>query len=83
MMIINDPQQLQGKEMTVTEQQIMAFRLAIELRANSNMSIHERAADMLEYLAKQIETVHADSYKDGYRHGLYAVRNAIDEKFGL
>lgn len=69
--------------MTHTEQQIMAFRLAIELRENANMSIHERAADMLEYLSRQIESVHADSYKEGYGHGLYAARNAITEKFGL
>ena len=69
--------------MNPSQQKDMAYRLANELRENANMSIHERAADMLEYLSKQIETVHADSYKEGYGHGLYAARNAITEKFGL
>ena len=70
-----------------------ALWLAKRLREEASLSVHEIAADELERLHKQLEslkvlyremeTTREEAYKEGRRHALYEVRNAINEKFGL
>lgn len=64
--------------------------LAQKLREDASCSTHEIAADVLERLYKQLQTVREEmqiardqAYKDGRREALYEVRNSINERFGL
>lgn len=67
----------------MTTTQSRPLYLAELLENNATIGLHLEVVKQIRQLHDEYQKVRDEAYQEGYSQGLYAARNALNERFGL